>query len=139
MTTWFLCPLVDPGKADDLRALGITLANPQDRAVYYRNDEGVLMKEIGAIAVYDWGPIHAWPYEDSTRKDVARLLGAAEKTFRSNEKLCKAQGGSGCGTRERPTGTPSSRSASMTVTRLRWPSGLRPTSSGLSTCRASRA
>lgn len=92
MTTWFLCPSVDPGKADDLRALGITLANPQDRAVYYRNDEGVLMKEIGAIAVYDRGPIHAWPYEDSTRKDVARLLGAAEKTFRSNEKLCKAQG-----------------------------------------------
>lgn len=92
MTTWFLCPFVSPRKADDLRALGIALTEPQDRAVYYRDDEGILMKEIGNIVVYDTGQICARPYEDSTPKEVGRLLGAAEKTFRSNEKLCKAQG-----------------------------------------------
>ncbi|ROZ53524.1 hypothetical protein EEB12_26720 [Rhodococcus sp. WS1] len=92
MTTWFLCPSVDPSTADDLRALGIVLGEQQDRAVYYRSDDGLLMKEIGSIAVYDSGNIHAWPFEDTSPKELARLLGAAEVSFRSAEKMYKATG-----------------------------------------------
>jgi hypothetical protein len=71
---------------EELHPFGVRLRQPLDRGcVAYRDEEGVLVKEVGDLVWWPDGLINVFPRRDATDKEVRLLLRCAQRAFREGQ------------------------------------------------------
>lgn len=75
MTNWEDCYVVD--SVADIEFIGISLAAPTGTATYYRDEDGVLVKEVGDLLDPRDGRLLVFPRKGITLDDRGFLLGIA--------------------------------------------------------------